>query len=283
MKLEKTTTSFNKILYQSNNVHFKKNPIFFLEHSSKNTILHWHNAIELIYIIKGTIEFNFNSETFSASDGELVFVNSNVIHSFKHTSPTIDYYFLIVENEFLKNNNLYLETSFFEKKVDDAESIYYFEQIIKESKNNDTFTDLSIVSRIISLFIHLNRKYLSKPNQSKVINKQLDIVRNTLTYIDENYKTKLKIQDVANQLYFSKSYLCHVFKKVTGLSIINYINLVKCQAAKILILNGEDIFEAAKACGFTDFSYFTRVFKKTLGVLPSNLRTDSFSLNKKNF
>lgn len=281
MKLEKNTTNFNKIIYQNNNVHFKNNSIFFLEHASKNTILHWHDAVEIIYIIKGTIEFNFNSEIFTASDRELVFINSNTVHSFRHISPTVDYYFLVIENKFLENNNLYSKTTFFERKLNDEESIAFFEKIIKEKQKNDGFSNISIISIIISLFIQLNRKHLTKPNLSKVTNKQLYLVKNILTYINENYKEKLKIEDIANQFYFSKSYLSHTFKKITGLSIIDYVNLVKCQTAKTLILNGSEILEAAKECGFTDFSYFTRVFKKTLGVLPSNARTEYFLLNNK--
>ncbi|MBE7083180.1 MAG: AraC family transcriptional regulator [Clostridiales bacterium] len=272
MKPENNCSNLSKILYQNNTVHFKNNSIFFLEHASKNTILHWHDAVELIYIIKGTIEFNFNSETFTASDRELIFVNANTIHSFNHTSTTADYYFLVVENKFLKNNNLYSETAFFEKKLNDEESLAFFEKIIKESQKNDDFSNIAITSTIMSLFVHLNRKYLTKPNLSKVASKQLELVKSTLTYINENYKEKLKVEDVANQLYFSKSYLSHTFKKVTGISIIDYINLVKCQTAKTLILNGLEILEAAKECGFTDFSYFTRVFKKTLGILPSNVK-----------
>ena len=132
----------------------------------------------------------------------------------------------------------------------------------------------------MSLFIYMNRHHSSPQEENHSTGqKKISMVRSTLTYLQEHYKEKLTVKEIAESCHFSKSYLSHTFKEITGLSIIGYINLLRCHNARALILEGSAISEAAADCGFADLSYFTRVFKKTLGILPSEVREEIFALN----
>ena len=71
----------------------------------------------------------------------------------------------------------------------------------------------------------------------------------------------------------SKYYFEKCFKSVTGYTPISYLNHIRCDRAQRLLLNTDkSIGEICAECGFADQSYFTKVFKKTTGALPTALR-----------
>ena len=98
-------------------------------------------------------------------------------------------------------------------------------------------------------------------------------MRNTLVYLQTHFREKLTVEQVADAMHFSKSYFSHTFKELTHLSLVGYINALRCQHARALILEGASLAAAAAECGFADLSYFTRVFKKLVGVSPSTFRS----------
>lgn len=268
------------ITYQSAIRHFSKNAVFFLERSSRTSHLHWHDAIEFVYILDGSLEFSLNGEKFTASSGDLVTVNSAIVHSFDPITDKTDYYFLVADDKFFRTNNLYSEKAFFEKKINTSEAQRLFGEIIRETNKADEYSNVSTLSVLMSLFIYMNRHHRIIAGENHLTGqKKISMVRSTLVYLQEHYKEKLSVENVADACHFSKSYLSHTFKEITGISIIGYINLLRCHNARTLILGGGQIAEAATECGFADLSYFTRVFKKTLGILPSEVREEIFALN----
>ena len=92
-------------------------------------------------------------------------------------------------------------------------------------------------------------------------------------YIQKNYRQKIELQDVAEHLHMTKSYLCRFFKKETGETIINYTNRVRINNSKLLLADTKiPLAEVALLCGFEDQSYFTKVFRGFVGVTPRKYR-----------
>ena len=270
------------ITYQNSSRHFGKNAVFFLERSSRPSHLHWHDAIEFVYVREGELNFSLDGEKFTASPGDLVTVNSAIVHSFIPSTDTADYYFLVADDNFFRTNNLYSEGTFFEKKIRTGEAERLFLEIIRETEKADEFSKISTLSVLMSLFIYMNRHHKVIKEESHLTEKKkMGMVRDALVYIGEHFKERLTVEEIAEASHFSKSYLSHIFKEITGMSVISYINLLRCHNARTLILDGMSIAEAAADCGFVEISYFTRVFKKTLGILPSEVRDEIFTLNAK--
>ena len=75
---------------------------------------------------------------------------------------------------------------------------------------------------------------------------------------------------------FSKHYICHSFKEITGYTIIEYLNILRCNNAKNLLLTGQySISQCAEKSGFHNLSYFTRTYQKYMQELPSDTRKKS--------
>jgi YesN/AraC family two-component response regulator len=98
-------------------------------------------------------------------------------------------------------------------------------------------------------------------------------VRDTMAYIEERFTGRLTLSEIAAAVSLNRSYLCRLFKRETGRSIFAYINELRMQKAVRMILGGDThIAGVAYAAGFSDPFYFTRVFKKSFGVAPSEFR-----------
>ena len=267
------------ITYQNPKSFFTDNVVFFLERSSRISHLHWHEAIEFIYVLEGRLSFRLNGSTFIAGKGELVVVNSAMFHSFAPMEEGADYYFLVADDKFFRTNGLYGVNTLFDSSVNTPQARRLFDEIIRETEKGDEYSKISTLSVLMSLFIYLNRHHSSGKEASvHSEKKKIMMVRGALAYLQEHYKEKLTVDSIAEALHFSKSYLSHSFKEITHISLINYINLLRCQSARALMLEGYGVAEAALECGFSELSYFTRVFKKTMGMLPSQTREEIFTI-----
>lgn len=88
--------------------------------------------------------------------------------------------------------------------------------------------------------------------------------------ISKRYDSELSIEKISRELHYSRNYFGQLFKQETGMSVNEYINQVRVQKAKELLLSGEyRIGQIAEKVGFSDQQYFSRVFKKIVGCMPS--------------
>ena len=87
-------------------------------------------------------------------------------------------------------------------------------------------------------------------------------------WVEEHYGEALTVQRAANQFGFSKYYFCKWFKGNTGSTFNEFLNTIRIQHASTYLINGYSIKETAKLCGYTEPSYFIKVFKGIRGVTP---------------
>ena len=94
-----------------------------------------------------------------------------------------------------------------------------------------------------------------------------------LSYINENICTDIDLTELSDMAFVTKTYLIRLFKKHFGISPLQYINKKKVERAQLLLIT-EDMLvkEVAAALGILDYSYFTRLFKKTTGKTPQEYR-----------
>lgn len=103
--------------------------------------------------------------------------------------------------------------------------------------------------------------------------KHADAVYKTMGYIRKNWQSKPSLDEIARHVYLSKSYLSMVFKQEVGIGISEFINQIRVDHSKKLLI-GSNLSLAAIAveCGFHDQSYYTKVFQKNEGISPKKYR-----------
>lgn len=238
-------------------------------HKSMTDYTHWHESIELLYITKGSGCVNCNFKTIDVKEGDIFVINSENLHMVNSDS-SIEYYYLIVDSELLSTSGLSIENLTFRQLIKDEEMTKRYKKIIETYESDVNFKD----ARLFLLILHLVERLLdfvvtdSTVDQTPPAN--LANVKMAIKYIKENSNKKLTIDEIAEASDLSKAYLSRKFKAITGFTIVNYINLVRCQNASKLIRSGKfKINEAAIECGFENMSYFTKTYKKYTGKLPS--------------
>ena len=101
-------------------------------------------------------------------------------------------------------------------------------------------------------------------------------VNSAIQYIQAHYNEPLSLEDVANAINLSTSYLSSLFSKVLGTTFIGYVQSVRIERAKELLHTTTlKIYEVAAQIGYDDEKYFSQVFRKVEGISPSQFRTQS--------
>lgn len=106
-----------------------------------------------------------------------------------------------------------------------------------------------------------------------VDNRHVDVIYKAINYIKYNYMRKISLEDVASHVFLSASYFSKVFNEGVGCSFNNYLNKVRIDASKRLLLDKSlSIVEVSNISGYEDQSYFNKVFKKITGMSPGRYR-----------
>lgn len=100
-----------------------------------------------------------------------------------------------------------------------------------------------------------------------------EIIDKAIKIINEEYNKGLGLEDLANKLHLSKNYLCSLFKEETGFTFCQYLNTLKTNKAKKLLLEDKKTLEyISYECGFSSQPHFTMTFKKYTGKTPKEYK-----------
>lgn len=103
--------------------------------------------------------------------------------------------------------------------------------------------------------------------------KHVDILHKAVDFIQERYTEKITLDDLGEHVHLSKSYLSRIFKDELNTTFTNYVNNLRVEKSKPLLLNKQlSLADIALQTGFEDQSYFTKVFKKRCGISPGKYR-----------
>ena len=111
----------------------------------------------------------------------------------------------------------------------------------------------------------------SMQKTDSIVHSQKDVIKD---YIDRNYKKDISAKDVAGMLGYSDVYFSKVFKQLFDDNFINYLTKIRIDRAKVLLKDVSfNIKEVGKSVGYADSNYFTKVFKRSIGISPSEYRS----------
>ena len=108
---------------------------------------------------------------------------------------------------------------------------------------------------------------------NKRMEKSTDIMKSAKSYIDENFSKEISLDDVSRTVNISPYYFSKIFKEENGQNFIEYLTNIRIEKAKEL-LKGSDysMKEICSMCGYQDPNYFSRTFKKNVGVTPTEYK-----------
>lgn len=246
----------------------------FIFHRNFSVVQHhcppnWHEQIELLYCISGQGQIQCGMEHVRFQLGDLYIVNPGLPHCI-YSDTTVVYHCLIIDTSFLRENGVDPTVHFRHQLRDDRfrELFAGVNEAFANYAQKKPYAVLEIRHQILGLLRYLCANYIADtpPESDTAAN---DYVKKALLYIRKNMAAPISLDQVASHVGVSKYHLCRSFKAVTGKTIIEMVNLIRCTEARRLIENGISVGSAAATCGYENLSYFSRTFQKIFNKLPS--------------
>lgn len=231
----------------------------------------WHENPELLCVYEGTIQLTVGGEHLELKEGETAVINSDEVHVVSTNVPVARYFCLIVSKKMCEENEVFQPKMRFPHQLNDRRVYEEIKGVFEELETESSYALPKAKFRILLLCAYLAEKYgqIVSDEIGKRGGRKEALVRGLMDYINENYGSAISVQSVCRALGFSESYACHVFRESTGQTLTEYINSKRCTQAQQLLRSGMcNVSEAASQCGFTNLSYFSKVYRDTIGCLP---------------
>lgn len=230
----------------------------------------WHPNIEILYFLEGEGTVHCGTTSCRVKKNDIFIINSHMSH-FISSSDVVKYYCLIIDNEFCAANNIYTENTIFKNMIEDMHAKSLFEKIIKEYTEDSAYRNAGIKSAVLNLMVYLARNYTESVAEFEKNGTNVsENIKIAIGFIKSHSNEKLSLDEIAAQAGLSKFYFLREFKNITGYTPITYINKIRCENAKKMLLSGNyNIKEISEKTGFESFSYFSKKFKETEGCSPS--------------
>lgn len=244
---------------------------------------HWHDAIEIIYMVKGELDVTVESSSYHLHEGQCFLINSCVIHSTKCTSPNTGIVFQI-PFDFIK---LYIpdvqQMQFILDDPNDNPIRQTKLEILKETLvqmqiANDIRPEgyiLRFNSLLFEILFQLYHNFSVKIFRANLSHtaKDLNRLNHVLSYTNENYSRPISIDEISRIAFLEPGYFCRFFKKHMGLTFLEYQNEVRLSHIyQDLITTTDTLQHILERHGFTNYKLFRRMFSEHFGGTPSQIR-----------
>jgi xylan 1,4-beta-xylosidase len=261
-------------------------------HSVNRLKMHWHSQMEIILVLKGSINIRIGSESYLLKENDLILVNSNEIHN---TSKTAEDNILIVLQVNLDHNVHYYPK--FNEMIFDCKSFTCNEEeqvkfdvirrhlakIFWEINKKREGYQFIVGSEMNLLGSHLinNFEYsFLEDEKVEAIHKNIDRLSSIIKYIDENFEEGVTLQEVADNENLNVYYVSHFIKKNLGISFQEYINNKRLdKAVELLVNTNKTVTEIAFESGFSSTKSLNTLFNKTYNSSPSAYRKEKTNLD----
>ena len=237
--------------------------------TQRNGLPNWHENIELLYCVEGKGFIQCGPDRIPFEKKDVFVVNADTPHCVCSEGSVI-YQCLIVDNAFCIGNGIPIRSMYFHNRIHDDGLNGIFDEVVSAFENYDpeeTCAAALIRCAVLKLLCYLAKGYtIPRPDNMGTAN---SYVKKTMYIIRQSLSETVTLDEIAEQVGISKYHLCREFKAFTGKTIVQMTNLIRCTEAKRMLETGSSVSEAAEACGYESGSYFTRMFKKQIGKLPS--------------
>ena len=230
----------------------------------------------LFFIVEdGSGELTYDRRTYQLKKGSCVFIDCR--KSYSHSTVEADLWTLRwIHFNGPSMSNVYQK--YCERgghpvfEPDDFASFFsIIESVINVAQSSDYMRDMKINQYLSELMVYVMAESWH-PEDRVMPNKKVDVLE-IKKYLDENYKSKITLDDLSARFFISKHYLTHSFKEQYGQGVTAYLLSVRItQAKQLLRFSSKTIEKIGYEVGIGAPHYFSRVFKEVEGVPPAVYR-----------
>lgn len=245
--------------------------------SDWHSTLHTHPFTELFYVVDGKGEFNIQGQRFPVKPNDFVIINPQVEHT-ELSSPDEPLEYIVLGIRGLSFSNLTPVSegghpfSFFNLRDEQKDILRYLNAMVQEATSQQMSYELVCHNLLEILLIKILRHQhfdLEVGKQSKAT-KDISFIKH---YLETYYHESIQLEDLASMTHLSRFYISHSFKKEIGMSPMEYLIDIRIKESKILLrTTNYSISQVADIVGFTTPTYFSKQFRKSTGISPTDYR-----------
>lgn len=249
---------------------------------------HWHEDIEIIYLVEGRLKVGISNDIYSLTKGDILFIGSGAVHCFFEeiglSTRAVIQFRMSIYDTFLSGNqdtrtirptfnqSMYLTSGteihgLMERQI---------QELIKEHSDGKEGYKLFLKGRLYDLagilLRYMPKGVYSKEAESNQMEK-LKRLDKVFQYVEKNYQESIDLREISKVAGFSKYHFSRFFKENTGVTFLDYLNNFKIAKAEWFLLYDKDsILDIAYKSGFNSVKTFNRVFKDIKGCAPMEYR-----------
>ena len=239
--------------------------------------LHFHDYYELLLPLTSPGNIFVNDQVYPLCRGTLYLIGENTLHR-TISDGSHARYVLHISRQTLSDLSTsqtdfmqLTKQNFSRSTMDNEQMIGLIEQFqaLERNKNDGRFgSDIRQIGALLDLLIQVAPILNAATAGESIQNKNFIRVSPILDYIRDNLTEPLTLDQIANEFYISKHYLCRIFKTATGFSVMEYIIYSRVLRARQLLKEGVSVQQAGERSGFSDNSHFIRTFGHLTGTSP---------------
>ena len=242
-----------------------------------------HRQFEVFYLIRGRTTYVIEGRTYEPEPGGIIFIAPNEIHALHIDGGEVyERAVLLFDGEMLEGLleriGIAYEDFFLSRgrglHVIGRETVEKYRLgeallAVMDAEGDEQCRRLVTVARLIELLSRLDemarsdRLILSEPISED------ELVRRAINYVDGHVDRQIRLDEMAAELFVSKSTLCHRFSKYMSISIAKYVSVRKMHYADEMMRRGLSATEAAARVGFDNYAAFLYNYKRVMGSLPT--------------
>lgn len=265
-----------------------------LNYDHRQTLCHWHEDVELSFVLKGSMEYYAGGDHVHVSEGDAIVVNSRQMHFNYSTSGKECRYICVLFPNDLFTDNAYLKHTFFQAVTESGIRHFDFKksdtsplekeerqrveliarQVMVLQEKQERGSDLEILSLLYRLWDILLQKTFRMQGESKApLSPEEHELRVMVSYLHLHYAEDITLNEIAGAANIGRTKCCSLFKENTNLSPMEFLNTYRLEKAREkLAMPGSRVGDTATSCGFNSLSYFTKMFRRKYGVTPKEYR-----------
>jgi len=243
----------------------------------------------MLSIVEGEAQITVADRTYTARAGDVVIVNPIDVHSVRCEEEGIFYQRCVCFDGSLVSDRaiadglnsgeisvsgIYTADSPFTAEIRDN-----FDRLFSAVSENSDALFLESVAYISLIFAALKKgSFISRTKKS---DKKARFTRKVQEYLREHFHEQITSLDMAAALFYTHSYFCRLFREEFGVPFLEYLMMYRIARAKIMLSSDEvSVMGVAASVGIFDPSYFSKCFKRIVGVSPFEYKKSQFCMDK---
>lgn len=238
-------------------------------HKNNHIMPHFHRCVEIIYVTKGIVNCVIDGESFTASEGDIIFTKRCGIHELTYTSSTRTI-LLVITPKYSNDFDLIFQSKTIPAHLSDKNFnktlLKYFIVLAKHIEKSDIVIKGFVNIIIGKLFEHYPNKIIEN-------SANMNLIISVLNYIDKHYREPITLDTISSEFGYNKYYFSRLFNDSIGENLNNYLNGVRLRNLMQHVRKTEKpiLSEIILDYGFESFSTFYRICMQKYNLSPKEL------------